>query len=550
MLNSLQIVASAYGDKLGVNVIPSNHASTDGNTIRTVIDEENPEATWGFLKHESAHIRYTDPKLFEEKYIVDIFNKHTKLIANGVTFDNFFSIVNALEDNRIEYKLSREYKGAFKTFDAMNSYLIKEGLWKVGLVYNLPEATFQFLGFYAAGTIGGLNYPSCEDLSQSCENVLNHFATNEQVMFLKQIALESVKSDSTMDIVNLAFKCLYFLVEQLSKEQSKSGKPDDNSNGKPDDSSNCKPDENSSGKPDDSSNGQPEKTIDFNCNLKVVDKGDLISDALNSSKTKTQISNDLHEKPTAFSSFNEEAKDRFSKGVAISGPLRNKIKHMLKARSRTSVIKSNRGRKIDKRHLAKVKVGKTNVFIKRTDGVNSNTAVYITTDISGSMKTPMGNECTRLDASLQALSALITSISHYKDCDYALTTFNSSTQVIKAFGGNDNNVSGVIDRVKAHSSTYISNSLVYGAKSFASVRGKYNRNVIIVITDGTPSDHDEAKEIIKNLKSSNVDVFAFGVDLKSNAERKMREMFTTNFINLSDPKLLQQEIVKVAEIIM
>jgi len=541
MLNSLQIVASAYGDKLGVNVIPSNHASTDGNTIRTVIDEENPEATWGFLKHESAHIRYTDPKLFEEKYIVDIFNKHTKLIANGVTFDNFFSIVNALEDNRIEYKLSREYKGAFKTFDAMNSYLIKEGLWKVGLVSNLPEATFQFLGYYAAGTIGGLNYPSCEDLSLSCENVLNHFATIEQVMFLKQIALESVKSDSTMDVVNLAFKCLYFLVEQLSQENS-NGKPDENSNGKPDDSSNCKPDKNS--------NGQPEKTIDFNCNLKVVDKGDLISDALNSSKTKTQISNDLHEKPTAFSSFNEEAKDRFSKGVAISGPLRNKIKHMLKARSRTSVIKSNRGRKIDKRHLAKVKVGKTNVFIKKTDGVNSNTAVYITTDISGSMKTQMGNECTRLDASLQALSALITSISHYKNCDYALTTFNSSTQVIKAFGGNDNNVSGVIDRVKAHSSTYISNSLVYGAKSFASVRGKYNRNVMIVITDGTPSDHDEAKEIIKNLKSSNVDVFAFGVDLKSDAERKMREMFTTNFINLSDPKLLQQEIVKVAEIIM
>jgi uncharacterized protein YegL len=542
MLNSLQIVASAYGDKLGVNVIPSNHASTDGNTIRTVIDEENPEATWGFLKHESAHIRYTDPKLFEEKYIVDIFNKHTKLIANGVTFDNFFSIVNALEDNRIEYKLSREYKGAFKTFDAMNSYLIKEGLWKVGLVSNLPEATFQFLGYYAAGKIGGLNYPSCEDLSLSCENVLNHFATIEQVMFLKQIALESVKSDSTMDVVNLAFKCLYFLVEQLSQEKSENGKPDENSNGKPDEKSN--------GKPDKNSNGQSEKTIDFNCNLKVVDKGDLISDALNSSKTKTQISNDLHEKPTAFSSFNEEAKDRFSKGVAISGPLRNKIKHMLKARSRTSVIKSNRGRKIDKRHLAKVKVGKTNVFIKKTDGVNSNTAVYITTDISGSMKTPMGNECTRLDASLQALSALITSISHYKDCDYALTTFNSSTQVIKAFGGNDNNVSGVIDRVKAHSSTYISNSLVYGAKSFASVRGKYNRNVMIVITDGTPSDHDEAKEIIKNLKSSNVDVFAFGVDLKSDAERKMREMFTTNFINLSDPKLLQQEIVKVAEIIM
>ena len=413
------------------------------------------------------------------------------------------------------------------------------------------------MGYYAAGTIGGLNYPSCEDLSQSCENVLNHFATNEQVMFLKQIALESVKSDSTMDIINLAFKCLYFLVEQLSQENSNgkpdensNGKPDENSNGKPDENSNGKPDENSNGKPDENSNGQSKKTIDFNCNLKVVDKGDLISDALNSSKTKTKISDDLHEKPTAFSSFNEEPKNRFSKGVAISGPLRNKIKHMLKARSRTSVIKSNRGRKIDKRHLAKVKVGKTNVFIKKTDGVNSNTAVYITTDISGSMKTPMGNECTRLDASLQALSALITSISHYKDCDYALTTFNSSTQVIKAFGGNDNNVSGVIDRVKAHSSTYISNSLVYGAKSFASVRGKYNRNVMIVITDGTPSDHDEAKEIIKNLKSSNVDVFAFGVDLKSDAERKMREMFTTNFINLSDPKLLQQEIVKVAEIIM
>jgi len=421
----------------------------------------------------------------------------------------------------------------------MNEFLIKKRLWVAGMTSSFQDAAFQFLGLYSAGVVGGLNYPSCEDISKTCENVLLAFATSEQFVFLKKISLEAVKSDTSMDVVNLSFKSLYFLVEQLSQEKSEKGKPDNTSNGQPE-----------KGKPDDTSNGQPEKTIDFNCNHKIVDKGDLISDALNSSKTKIQISDDLHKKPTAFSSLNEEPKDRFSKGVAISGPLRNKIKHMLKARSRTSVIKSNRGRKIDKRHLAKVKVGKTNVFIKKTDGVNSNTAVYITTDISGSMKSSMSNECTRLDASLQALSALITSISHYKDCDYALTTFNSSTQVIKAFGGSDNHVSGVIDRVKAHGSTRISNSLVYGAKSFASVRGKYKRNVMIVITDGTPSDHDEAKEIIKNIKSSNVDVFAFGVDLNDDAERKMREMFTTNFINLSDPKLLQQEIVKVAEIIM
>ena len=622
MLNSLQIVASAYGDQIGVNVVPSNYAATDGNTIKTVIDEENPEATWGFLKHEAAHIRFTDIKILQGKSLENLFNKQSKLIKNGVTFENFFSIINALEDNRIEYKMSRDYKGAFLTFDSMNSYLIKKGLWKAGMTSSLQDAAFQFLGFYAAGTVGGLNYPSCRELSQSCENVLLLFATNEQFLFLKQIALESVKSDSTMDIVNLALKCLYFLVEQLSKEQPENGKPDDNSdgkpddnsdgkpddnsdgkpddnsdgkpddnsngkpdensdgkpddnsngkpdensngkpdensdgkpddnsNGKPDDNSNGKPDDNSNGKPDDNSDGKPERIIEFNCEHQIVDKGDLISGALNSSKTKTQINPDLHEKPTRFSSFDKESKDRFSKGVSISGPLTNKIKHLLRARSRTSVIKANRGRKIDKRSLSKVKMGKNNVFIKKREGVSSNTAVYITSDISGSMKAQMNSEYSRLDASLQALSALINSISHYKNCDYALTTFNNSTQVIKAFGEKNKNVGAVIDRVKAHSYTEISNSLVYGAKSFASVRGKYNRNVMIVITDGTPSDHIEAQEIIKKIRSSNIDVFAFGIALDDVAESKMRQMFTTHFVNLSDPNLLQQEIVKVAEVIL
>jgi cobaltochelatase CobT len=526
MLNSLQIVASAYGDKLGVNVIPSNYAATDGNTIKCVIDEENPEVTWGFLKHEAAHIRYSDPKLFDGKYLEGLFNLHPKLIKNGVKFDNFFSVLNALEDNRIEYKMSREYKGAFLTFDAMNAYLIKEGLWGASMTSNFQDASMQFLGFYAAGAIGGLNYPSCEELSNKCELILSSCSSPEQVAFIKQLTLDSVKSNSTMDVADLSFKCLYFLVDQMSKEQPKDGKPDDNSNGK------------------------SENVIDFDCNQKVVDKGDLISRALNNSKTKTNIAPDLHEKPTKFSSFDKEPKDRFSKGVSISGPLTNKIKHLLKAKSRSSITKSNRGRKIDKRNLSKVRMGKTNVFIKKSEGVSSNSAVYITTDISGSMRTKMNLEYTRLDGSLQALSALIKSISHYKDCDYALTTFNSSTQVIKDFGGNDKGVPAVIDTVKASGCTSICNSLVYGAKSLAAVRGKYNRNVMIVITDGKPSDYHEAKDIIKSIRDSNVDVFAFGVALDDDAESKMREMFTTHFVNLSDPDLLQQEIVKVAEIIL
>jgi hypothetical protein len=60
LLTSLRIVASAYGQKYGVNVIPSDTAYTDGNNIYTVIDEANPQATWGFLTHEASHVRYTN----------------------------------------------------------------------------------------------------------------------------------------------------------------------------------------------------------------------------------------------------------------------------------------------------------------------------------------------------------------------------------------------------------------------------------------------------------------------------------------------------------
>ena len=111
---SLPIVGAAIGRKLGVQVeVSGRQAFTDGQRI--VLPAFDPERAdqelkaWGYLHHESAHIRYTD---FE-------------LDQNGSAFRQ--RLTNLIEDIRIERALSREYPGTAYTLSEVVRQLVAEG---------------------------------------------------------------------------------------------------------------------------------------------------------------------------------------------------------------------------------------------------------------------------------------------------------------------------------------------------------------------------------------------------------------------------------------
>ena len=99
MRNAFPIVAAALGNKLGIDVqVKGTDAKTDGKQIiLPSYDGNDPgykTVAWGFLAHESAHIRFTDFTT-----VARVTNKFR------------FSILNLLEDVRIELLINSLYPG-------------------------------------------------------------------------------------------------------------------------------------------------------------------------------------------------------------------------------------------------------------------------------------------------------------------------------------------------------------------------------------------------------------------------------------------------------
>jgi len=115
--NALPIVAAAYGRKFGVQVqVGGANACTDGRTITIPEISDDPLArtlAWGYLTHEAAHVRETN------------FGACARFAAKGPLFG---SVLNVLEDVRIENAIMRPYPGARSTLDAVMTWLVAQGM--------------------------------------------------------------------------------------------------------------------------------------------------------------------------------------------------------------------------------------------------------------------------------------------------------------------------------------------------------------------------------------------------------------------------------------
>lgn len=113
---ALPIVARAIGRRMDVEVrIGGHEAKTEGRIVQlpTLPFDEDPEVeilAFGFLQHETAHIRYTQP--------VDAQNElHHRLC-------------NVIEDIRVERELGREYPGFAANLGRLVTKLVKDDTLK------------------------------------------------------------------------------------------------------------------------------------------------------------------------------------------------------------------------------------------------------------------------------------------------------------------------------------------------------------------------------------------------------------------------------------
>ena len=112
---ALPIVAAAYGEQFGVNVVLSGtDAYTDGETIYLPLlnaMSELREVLFGYLAHEAAHVRSSD------------FNTLKKCKSPMEK-----SCTNLIEDIRIERLIQEVFPGTQFTLNAMWSYIVEQGM--------------------------------------------------------------------------------------------------------------------------------------------------------------------------------------------------------------------------------------------------------------------------------------------------------------------------------------------------------------------------------------------------------------------------------------
>lgn len=102
---SIRVFASALGRKVGVGVkfVRATTASTDGESIFLPVEVRDPELVFGFVAHESAHLRFTHFGTWGE--------------ARGAFVK---AALNVFEDIRIEKEIILEYPGTSEMLEALS----------------------------------------------------------------------------------------------------------------------------------------------------------------------------------------------------------------------------------------------------------------------------------------------------------------------------------------------------------------------------------------------------------------------------------------------
>jgi len=160
--NAYPIVAKALGNKFKVNVrIGGSQASTDGNTVFLPAIEPKSEADrnalWGYLAHESAHVRWTDQTVFRA------------YAERGPIYQR---VLNRVEDARIESALARLYPGTRSTIDTALGNMIERGLF--GELNETWQPAMIFTGYILYATrVRTLKQETCAYLLQSASIALN-----------------------------------------------------------------------------------------------------------------------------------------------------------------------------------------------------------------------------------------------------------------------------------------------------------------------------------------------------------------------------------------
>ncbi|MFB1489324.1 MULTISPECIES: VWA domain-containing protein [unclassified Thiocapsa] len=509
LTNALPIVAAAYGRKFGVQIsIGGNEAMTNGKSIQLpAVADTVKNLAYGYLAHESGHIRFTNFELA----------RHSQPIGRFVE--------GVLEDVRIENAMIRIYPGTQSTLDSVFESLIGDGtISPVSDQIGAPEILCN--GLLHLTRYRFRKQTALRNHAKQADQVMRRVLGARFVHRLHGLLTEIPTLQSTSDSMALARK-IVALVEEESNDPSPQPTPEKEDDNPPDDDDqeHEQPAQRSAGEEQSTENpAQGSESQTSGAQPVVAEITTALQSALNA--TEEELPEDVFQvvaetlgaeslsSPTLLPTIEPFTGNPLVGRIALqrvtihSAKLTARLQGLVQAHTQTRHRTVQRGRKLSPNHLHRAGVGDPRIFEVREHKVAPNTALHLLVDLSGSMSD--GQDRIALDAAM-ALSL-------------ALEPIRGVSRAVSAFPGlhgQDQNVTAILshgERVATRAGAFVQyargGTPMTGALWFAAadlLARAEDRRVLLTLTDGAPNDMRSAKDLVNRATQAGIEIIGIGI---------------------------------------
>lgn len=545
--SALPIMVNNYSKMFGVSVrMQGTSAYTNGKVITIPrLDINNPSKArlaYGYLAHESAHVRYTDFKLIKNEFAKDDLLR--------------FSLFNILEDSRIEALISREYIGVYENLSLLNDYY--ENDW-ITFCHNLPKINALNV---ALSFIQSYSQVHCQHFFSSRQRAVklySHLKNRMKEHLVKKIAkLTKACSESKNSKEVLKFTDEIYAVLTSEENDFKNEKNCFLSEQKLTDEL-CDYEE-KNGKITDEHQKQLIREL---IKLKLSSKGDPENVTPGRSASKIIEENGSGQSSSSredFGLFNEkECQPGRSDYISLidgSYALRRALNMKVRSYVEAFGFTTDRGVRIDPLKAQKVCVGERNIFKDRITNSGFSTSVHILVDVSSSMLTSDGLECTRCEEACKVALMICMALEGIDGIRTMATYFPGETSEYEIALRENEKASRVAPRFdqRPRGSTPLAQGLWYAFQKIDKLECR--RNIILVITDGMPDSVSNVDTCFKYAKQKKIEIYGLSIrsalilklfekaQVLENAS-ELEKMSFALFSKLFDTKEYSQEFEKL-----
>ena len=504
-LKALPIMVANYAKLFGVKVkIAGSVAYTNGKLINIPrLDLDDPVAArlaYGYLAHESAHVRYTNFAFICAKGLNNNLLMH--------------SILNILEDCRIEKLISRRYIGVYENLCLLNDYYEKE--WQsfcetINQV-NVINVILSFVQCYCQSY--------CQKFSSSrAHAVLIYWNLRNRIKVsdlnkIAKIAKESIKAESTEEIYEYTLK-IYEILTSLNFEFKDDKKlPPDYEHLNTEALQNAYTTavktigEPGSAKEDRFLKEFAKFAHHSKYNAKNTTPGRDVANILDKISEEGVSREDLGRlKDDVCREGRADYLDTIDSTYGIRRSLNAKVRGYVDAYA----FNAQSGRKLDARRAARTIVGDTKIYKAVVHKSDFATSIHILVDISSSMLADDNTKVSRGKEACKAALMLATALEGIDGIKTMVTYFPGvETEYEVALRANEraSKVAPRFDQAP-RGSTPLAQALWFAFDCLGKLQ--CSRNIIFIITDGLPDSAENVENCKKYAKDNGIEIYGLSI---------------------------------------